>query len=315
MVVSKPPAPAVAERLLARLGKIAADGTPVVACLLGRILGDDADEPVAVRGTLEGAAIEAARLVGVTLAPAVAEPTAGTAPGGPGARAVHRWDPRRGGQGAARPGRAGGRGDRPRRRPVHRGPTAPDDRSGCARGADRAGRGGPDRRRGVARRRARPRRPRRPGRRGRRCRPGGPDRRRPADGVRRLDLRHGRRSAGLRQPRRARCARPGCCSPDPTPPPPGWRSGSPGAPTPREASGDRRWRAGDQRRAPADRRGRAGAGRDAARLAPAGVLRPRRGARDGRPGRRDDGRGQRAPPSPRCTPCARAWWASARPAR
>ena len=36
-------------------------------------------------------------------------------------------------------------------------------------------------------------------------------------------------------PRRARCARPGCCSPDPTPPPPGWRSGSPGAPTPREA--------------------------------------------------------------------------------
>ena len=67
VVVSKPPAPAVAERLLARLGKIAADGTPVVACLLGM---DDADEPVAVRGTLEGAAIEAARLAGVTLAPA-----------------------------------------------------------------------------------------------------------------------------------------------------------------------------------------------------------------------------------------------------
>ena len=60
VVVSKPPAPAVAERLLSRLGKlIAADGTPVVACLLGL---DDADEPVAVRGTLEGAAIEAARL-------------------------------------------------------------------------------------------------------------------------------------------------------------------------------------------------------------------------------------------------------------
>jgi FdrA protein len=77
VVVSKPPAPAVAERLLARLGKIAASGTPVVACLLGV---DDADEPVVVRGTLEGAAIEAARLVGVTLAPAVAEPTAGTGP-------------------------------------------------------------------------------------------------------------------------------------------------------------------------------------------------------------------------------------------
>ena len=59
--------------------KIAADGTPVVACLLGV---DDADGPVAVRGTLEGAAIEAARLAGVTLAPAVAEPTAGTGPAG-----------------------------------------------------------------------------------------------------------------------------------------------------------------------------------------------------------------------------------------
>jgi FdrA protein len=79
VVVSKPPAPAVAERLLARLGKIAADGTPVVACLLGA---DDADQPVAVRGTLEGAAIEAARLAGVTLPPAVAEPSEGTAPAG-----------------------------------------------------------------------------------------------------------------------------------------------------------------------------------------------------------------------------------------
>ena len=73
VVVSKPPAPAVAERLLTRLGKLAADGTPVVACLLGM---DDADGSVAVRGTLEGAAIEAARLVGVTLAPADPEPTA-----------------------------------------------------------------------------------------------------------------------------------------------------------------------------------------------------------------------------------------------
>ena len=103
VVVSKPPAPAVAERLLARLGKLAADGTPVVACLLGV---DDADGPVAVRGTLEGAAIEAARLVGVTLAPARRRADGGRRAGGPGARAVHRGDARRGGQGAARPGRA-----------------------------------------------------------------------------------------------------------------------------------------------------------------------------------------------------------------
>ena len=79
VVVSKPPAPAVADRLLGRLGKIAADGTPVVACLLGL---DDADEPVAVRGTLEGAAIEAARLAGVPLLPAVAEPATGNQPAG-----------------------------------------------------------------------------------------------------------------------------------------------------------------------------------------------------------------------------------------
>ena len=79
VVVSKPPAPAVAERLVSRLEKIAADGTPVVACLLGM---DDADGPVAVRGTLEGAAIEAARLVGVTLEPARAEPPADAEPAG-----------------------------------------------------------------------------------------------------------------------------------------------------------------------------------------------------------------------------------------
>ena len=53
VVVSKPPAPAVAERLVSRLEKIAADGTPVVACLLGL---DDSDGSVAVRGTLEGEA-------------------------------------------------------------------------------------------------------------------------------------------------------------------------------------------------------------------------------------------------------------------
>ena len=84
VVVSKPPAPAVAEQLLARLGKIAAAGTPVVACLLGLqdCDGADADGPVAVRGTLEGAAIEAARLAGVTLAPAGAGPAPATRPGG-----------------------------------------------------------------------------------------------------------------------------------------------------------------------------------------------------------------------------------------
>ena len=82
VVVSKPPAPAVAERLLARLGKIAADGVPVVACLLGLDDAEDDAAPVAVRGTLEGAAIEAARLAGVTLAPAVAEPTAESGPAG-----------------------------------------------------------------------------------------------------------------------------------------------------------------------------------------------------------------------------------------
>jgi FdrA protein len=79
VVVSKPPAPAVAERLLTRLGKIAADGTPVVACLLGM---DDAEEPVTVRGTLEGTAIEAARLAGTSLAPAVAGPTGEAGPAG-----------------------------------------------------------------------------------------------------------------------------------------------------------------------------------------------------------------------------------------
>jgi FdrA protein len=81
VVVSKPPALAVAERLVARLEKIAADGTPVVACLLGL---DDSDGSVAVRGTLEGAAIEAARLAGVTLEPAGAD----TADAGPAGRVL-----------------------------------------------------------------------------------------------------------------------------------------------------------------------------------------------------------------------------------
>ena len=49
VVVSKPPRRSPSGGLPPR--KIAADGTPVVACLLGV---DDADGPVAVRGTLEG---------------------------------------------------------------------------------------------------------------------------------------------------------------------------------------------------------------------------------------------------------------------
>lgn len=65
VVVSKPPAPAVADALLARLERVAAGGTPVVACLLGL---DDRGEPGAdslvVRGTLEGGALAAAELAG-----------------------------------------------------------------------------------------------------------------------------------------------------------------------------------------------------------------------------------------------------------
>lgn len=58
VLVSKPPAPEVADRLLARL---AALGKPAVACLLGV---DDADGRVTVRGTLEGGAAAAAALAG-----------------------------------------------------------------------------------------------------------------------------------------------------------------------------------------------------------------------------------------------------------
>ncbi|WP_127125816.1 transcriptional regulator [Georgenia sp. SYP-B2076] len=58
VVVSKPPDPEVAGRLLSRLERL---GKPVVACLLGM---DDADSPVLVRGTLEGGAAAAARLAG-----------------------------------------------------------------------------------------------------------------------------------------------------------------------------------------------------------------------------------------------------------
>ncbi len=61
VVVSKPPAPQVADRLLDRLAGL---GKPVVACLLGA---EDADGPVVVRGTLEGGAVAAAALAGTPL--------------------------------------------------------------------------------------------------------------------------------------------------------------------------------------------------------------------------------------------------------
>ncbi|NMM17913.1 MAG: hypothetical protein HHJ14_12605 [Cellulomonas sp.] len=58
VLVSKPPAPEVAKRVLARLATL---GKPAVACLLGL---EDSDGPVVVRGTLEGGAIAAAELAG-----------------------------------------------------------------------------------------------------------------------------------------------------------------------------------------------------------------------------------------------------------
>lgn len=58
VVVSKPPAAAVADALLARLADL---GKPAVACLLGL---PDSDGPVPVRGTLEGGALAAAALAG-----------------------------------------------------------------------------------------------------------------------------------------------------------------------------------------------------------------------------------------------------------
>lgn len=74
VLVSKPPAREVADRLLARLATL---GKPAVACLLG--LADD-DGPVPVRGTLEAGAAEAARLAGHLLTLAG---TAGSDEGGP----------------------------------------------------------------------------------------------------------------------------------------------------------------------------------------------------------------------------------------
>lgn len=58
ILVSKPPSPEVAELVLDHLTKL---GKPAVACLLGL---PDSDGAVPVRGTLEGAAMEAARLAG-----------------------------------------------------------------------------------------------------------------------------------------------------------------------------------------------------------------------------------------------------------
>lgn len=66
IVVSKPPAGEVADALLARLASIASSGKPVVACFLGMEDSDPApgSRGVAIRGTLEGGAIAAARLAG-----------------------------------------------------------------------------------------------------------------------------------------------------------------------------------------------------------------------------------------------------------
>jgi FdrA protein len=61
VLVSKPPAPAVAAQVLDRLASL---GRPAVACLLGE---DDTDGPVAVRGTLEGGAAAVAHLLGRAL--------------------------------------------------------------------------------------------------------------------------------------------------------------------------------------------------------------------------------------------------------
>lgn len=78
VVVSKPPAASVSVNLLAQLDRIATDGIPVVACLLGE---EDTvrTSGVVVRGTLEGGAIAAAAAAGFVLEPAVNGPdTVGT---------------------------------------------------------------------------------------------------------------------------------------------------------------------------------------------------------------------------------------------
>lgn len=55
VVVSKPPAHEVAEKLIARLASLS---KPAIACLLGE---PDSEEPVIIRGTLEGAALAIAK--------------------------------------------------------------------------------------------------------------------------------------------------------------------------------------------------------------------------------------------------------------
>ena len=74
VVVSKPPATEVADRLLARLAELTRGGTPAVACFLG--LDDGERDGVLVRGTLEGGALAAAGLVGARLE--IVEPEAPT---------------------------------------------------------------------------------------------------------------------------------------------------------------------------------------------------------------------------------------------
>lgn len=83
VVVSKPPAPAVADSLLQRLAQIASSGKPTIACFLGLKDSDPADEGgVYVRGTLEGGALIAARLGGHPLT--MTEPAAPTPQSGGG---------------------------------------------------------------------------------------------------------------------------------------------------------------------------------------------------------------------------------------
>ena len=194
VVVSKPPAPAVAERLVPprkdRRGRHPGRGLPARRGRR-RWAGRRARHP--------GGGRDRGRPVGRGHAAARGRRAeAGTGPAG---RVLGLYT---GGRSPGRPrccsaGPGCRRGDRPRRRPVHRGPTAPDDRSGCAGGAivqaaaDPTvgvvlldvvlGHGAhPDPAGAVA---AAVREARAP--------PTGRD-------VRRLDLRHGRRSAGLRRP-------------------------------------------------------------------------------------------------------------------
>ena len=74
MVVSKPPAGAVGDALVARLETLAEPWRPVIGCLLGRAdAGVAGDDPLLIRGTLEGAAIAAAVLAGAH--PQVTDPS------------------------------------------------------------------------------------------------------------------------------------------------------------------------------------------------------------------------------------------------